>query len=180
MTLYLQEVIGMSAAATGIAFLPTAVIMFAMIRIIPHILERFGIGRVTMVGAGMLIAGLALPAQLSTNTSYFPLVFLTTVLMGCGTGLALMPLSIIVMTDIPSDLAGVAGGVLQTVQQSGAAVGLAILITVFGGSTRHLSASPTDIVVHGVTTAFAAAVVMGVMTFIGTLIFRPSLSDDAR
>lgn len=179
MTLYMQEVLGMSPAATGLAFLPTALIMFAMIRIIPHILERFGSRRVTTVGAALLIAGLALPTQLSTDTPYFPLVFLTAALMGCGTGLALMPLSMIVMADVPSDLAGVVGGALQTVQQTGAAVGLAILITVFGGSTRHLSASPNDVLLQGVTTAFAAAVVMGAMTFIGTLIFRPSLSDDA-
>lgn len=180
MTLYMQEVLGMSPAATGLAFLPTALIMFAMIRIIPHILERFGIRQVTMVGAALLIAGLALPTQLGADTSYFPLVFLTAVLMGCGTGLALMPLSISVMADISSDLAGVAGGALQTVQQTGAAIGLAILITVFGGSTRHLSATPNDVLLHGVTTAFAAAVVMGVMTFIGTLVFRPSLSANAR
>lgn len=178
MTLYLQEVLGMSPVATGLAFLPTALVMFAMIRIIPHILQRFGIRRVTMVGAVMLIVGLALPTQLSADTSYFPLVFLTAVLMGCGTALALMPMSVIVMADIPADLAGVAGGALQTAQQTGAALGLAILITVFGGATRHLSTAPSQILIHGVTSSFAAAVVMGVMTFMGTLLFRPSRSTN--
>ncbi len=177
MTLYLQDALGFGPLATGLAFLPTALLMFAMIRIIPHMLQRFGPGRVTMVGAALLFAGLALPTQLNTNTAYFPLVFVTAVLMGGGTGLALMPLSVIVMADIPPDLASVAGGALQTIQQTGAAVGLAILITVFGGSTRHLTAEPDQVLVHGVTSAFTAAAVMGVLTFMGALMFRRHRSD---
>ncbi|MEU4417930.1 MFS transporter [Nocardia salmonicida] len=180
MTLYLQDALGLGPLATGLAFLPTALLMFAMIRIIPHLLQRFGPGRVTMVGAAVLFAGLALPTQLDTNTAYFPLVFATAVLMGCGTGLALMPLSVIVMADIPSDLASVAGGALQTIQQTGTAVGLAILITVFGGSTRHLSAAPDQVLVHGVTSTFTAAAVMGALTFMGTLMFRRHRSDTVR
>ncbi|MFF5037376.1 MFS transporter [Nocardia salmonicida] len=180
MTLYLQEALDMGPLATGIAFLPTALLMLAIMRINPYVLERFGPRRVTMVGALLLIAGLILPTQLSTETSYFPLVLLTVTLMGCGTGLTLMPLSIIVMTDIPSDLAGVAGGALQTVQQTGASVGLAVLITVFGGSTRHVAASPEQVLVDGVTSAFEVAAVMGVLTFLGTLMFRRSRTDNLR
>ncbi len=50
----------MSALATGFAFLPTAVLMFTMIRLIPLLLPRFGPKPVTMIGSALMLAGLVL------------------------------------------------------------------------------------------------------------------------
>ncbi|MEU6587044.1 MFS transporter [Nocardia sp. NPDC046763] len=172
LTLYMQDVRGMGPLATGLAFLPTAVLMFALIRVIPRALQRFGPRAVTMAGSLFLVAGLALPTQLSTDTPYFPTIFAVAALMGCGTGLALMPLSVIIMANVPPQLAGMAGGTLQTLQQTGSAVGLAALVTVFGAAGRNASGSPERMLVHGITAAFAVAAVMGALTLLGTLAFR--------
>ncbi|MFB7874097.1 MFS transporter [Nocardia sp. NPDC056064] len=172
LTLYLQDVHHMSALATGVAFLPTAVLMFAMMRLVPRLLPRFGPKPVTMAGSASMVAGMVVLTQLTTGTPYFPMVFAAAVLMGVGVGLALMPLSVIIMTDVPAEVAGAAGGAMQTAQQTGTALGLAILVSVFGTGARGVAGPAEHALVAGVTAAFAAAAVMAAMTFAGASAFR--------
>ncbi|WP_051031241.1 MFS transporter [Nocardia veterana] len=172
LTQYLQEVRGMSALATGFAFLPTAVLMFTMIRLIPRLLPRLGPKPVTLVGTLAMIAGLALLALLDTDTGYFPQLAVAMVLMGCGIGLAFSPLNVIIMANVAPEDAGAAGGALQTLQQTGAALGLAVLVTVFGTAVRSAAGSATQILVTGITAAFAAAVGIAVLSFLVASTFR--------
>jgi len=60
------------------------------------------------------------------------------VLMGFGMGLSMSPLNVIVMSSVPAEDAGAAGGALQTMQQTGSALGLAILVTIFGTASARL------------------------------------------
>lgn len=177
LSLYMQDVRGMSPLATGFAFLPTAVLMFALIRLVPPLLRRVGPKPVTMTGSASMVAALALLTQLTTDSRYFPLVFTAAVLMGCGTGLALMPLSVIIMSSAPSSVSGVAGGAMQTIQQTGVALGLAILSTVFGVASRGATGSPHHVLVSGITAAFAAAATMAGLTFLVTFVFRREVRD---
>ncbi|WP_223885220.1 MFS transporter [Nocardia colli] len=172
LTQYLQEVRGLSALATGFAFLPTAVLMFTMIRLIPRLLPRFGPKPVTLVGTALMGSGLALLTQLRTDSGYFPLLFVAMVLMGFGIGLAFSPLNVIIMSSVPPSDAGAAGGALQTLQQTGSALGLAILVTVFGTAALGATGSPQQVLVSGTTTAFAVAVGIAVLTFLVALTFR--------
>lgn len=178
LTQYLQEVLGFSALATGFAFLPTALLMFTMIRLIPNLLPRFGPKPVTVVGTLSMLAGLALLTQLSTDSGYFPLVFVAMLLMGCGIGLAFSPLNVIIMSSVSPREAGAAGGALQTLQQTGAALGLAILVTIFGTVSRSAGGSAEHALVSGITTAFAAAVGIAALTFVVALTFRSSRPSD--
>ncbi|WP_067564265.1 MFS transporter [Nocardia acidivorans] len=172
LTQFLQDVLGLSALATGFAFLPTAVLMFTMIRAIPRLLPRFGPRPLTMTGAASMVAGLVLLTRLTPDTGYFPLLFLAMLFMGCGIGLAVAPLSVIIMSNVEPHEAGAAGGAMQTLQQTGAALGLAILVTVFGSAARGAGGSPQHALVGGMTTAFAAAAGIAALTFAVALIFR--------
>ncbi|MGW6123479.1 MFS transporter [Nocardia sp. NPDC055165] len=172
LTQYLQDVLGMSSLATGFAFLPTAVLMFAMIRLIPRLLARFGPKPVTLTGAVAMVTGLVLLTRLSEDSGYFPLLFVAMVAMGCGIGLAFSPLNVIIMSTVSPDEAGAAGGALQTMQQTGGALGLAILVTIFGTAARDAGGSPTHALVGGMTAAFAAAAVIAALTFLVALTFR--------
>ncbi|MBB5912089.1 EmrB/QacA subfamily drug resistance transporter [Nocardia transvalensis] len=172
LTQYLQEVRGMSALATGFAFLPTAALMFTMIRLIPRLLPRFGPKPVTVTGTVLMAAGLLLLTRLSTDSAYFPLLLAAMILMGCGIGLAFSPLNVIIMSNIPPNEAGAAGGALQTVQQTGGTLGLAILVTIFGTASRAASGTPHEVLVHGITAAFTGAVVIAALTFAVALTFR--------
>lgn len=172
LTQFLQDVLGLSALATGFAFLPTATLMFTMIRLIPRLLPRFGPKPVTLTGAGSMVAGLVLLTQLTSDSGYFPLLFLAMILMGCGLGLAVSPLNVIIMSNVEPHEAGAAGGALQTLQQTGASLGLAILVTLFGTATRSAGGSPQHALVSGMTTAFAAAAAIATLTFVVALTFR--------
>ncbi|MET8875338.1 MFS transporter [Nocardia sp. NPDC004604] len=172
LTQYLQEVRGLSALATGFAFMPTALLMFTMIRLIPRLLPRFGPKPVTVVGTISMAAGLALLTRLTVDSGYFPLLFVAMILMGCGIGLAFSPLNVIIMSSVPPAEAGAAGGALQTLQQTGASLGLAILVTIFGTASRNAGGSAQHALVSGITTAFAAAVGIAALTFAVALTFR--------
>ncbi|MTD57506.1 DHA2 family efflux MFS transporter permease subunit [Amycolatopsis sp. RM579] len=169
---YLQEVHGYGALATGFAFLPMALLVFGMSRLIPRVLPRFGPKPVALIGTVLMAGGLALLTQLSTSSGYFPLMFVPMVLMGVGMGLAFSPLNVIIMSTVPARDAGAAGGVLQTMQQIGATLGLAILVTVFGTATRHATGSPHEVLVSGMTTAFIVSVVIASLAFLVALTFR--------
>ncbi|QIS22280.1 MFS transporter [Nocardia terpenica] len=172
LTLYLQEVRGMSALATGFAFLPTAVLMFAMVRLIPRLLPRLGPKPVTVTGTLAMVAGLTLLTRLSTDSGYFPLLFVAMVLMGFGIGLAFSPLNVIIMQNVEASEAGAAGGALQTVQQTGGALGLAVLMTIFGTATRSAVGSAQHVLVSGITSALAAAAGIALLAFLVALTFR--------
>jgi EmrB/QacA subfamily drug resistance transporter len=172
LTQYLQEVRGMSALGTGFAFLPMALLVFTMSRLIPRLLPRFGPKPVALVGTVLMAGGLVLLTGLSADSGYFPRLFVSMLLMGLGMGLAFAPLNVIIMATVPPRDAGAAGGVLQTMQQTGATLGLAILVTVFGTATRHATGSAHQVMVTGMTTAFVASVIIAAVTFLVALTFR--------
>ncbi|WP_433198122.1 MFS transporter [Nocardia sp. CA-107356] len=178
LTQYLQEVRGLTALTTGFAFMPTALLMFTMIRLIPRLLPRFGPKPVTVIGTVLMATGLLLLTRLTVDSGYFPLLFIAMILMGCGIGLAFSPLNVIIMSSVPPAEAGAAGGALQTLQQTGASLGLAILVTVFGTASRNAGGSAEHALVSGITTAFAAAVGIAVLTFAVALTFRSTRTAD--
>ncbi|TVT56842.1 MFS transporter [Amycolatopsis rhizosphaerae] len=169
---YLQQVRGMNALATGFAFLPMALLVFTMSRLIPRLLPRFGPKPTALAGTVLMISGLVLLTRLTAESGYFPLLFVAMVLMGLGMGLAFAPLNVIIMATVPSRDAGAAGGVLQTMQQTGATLGLAILVTVFGSATRTATGAPHQILVTGMTAAFVASAIIAGITFAVALTFR--------
>jgi len=172
LTQYLQDVRGMSALGTGFAFLPMALLVFGTSRLIPRVLPRFGPKPTALAGTLGMIAGVALLTQLTAGSGYFPLLFVAMVLMGLGMGLAFSPLNVIIMSTVPPSDAGAAGGVLQTMQQTGATLGLAILVTVFGSATRGATGTPDEIMVSGMTSAFVASAIIAALTFVVALTFR--------
>lgn len=178
LTQYLQEVRGLSALATGFAFMPTALMMFTMIRLIPWLLPRFGPKPVTVIGTLLMAAGLVLLTRLTVDTAYFPMLFIAMILIGSGIGLAFSPLNVIIMSSVAPTEAGAAGGALQTLQQTGASLGLAILVTIFGTAARDAGGSAHHALVSGITTAFAGAVVIAALTFVVALTFRSTRAAE--
>jgi EmrB/QacA subfamily drug resistance transporter len=175
LTQFLQNVRGLSPLATGFAFLPMAVALFTMTRLIPWLLPRFGPKPLTMTGTALITGGVLWLSALSTVSGYFPGVLGPFLMLGAGGGLAFSPLNVVVMATVPARDAGAAGGVLQTMQNIGATVGLAILITVFGTGSRHALADGADAshaLVSGMTPAFAVAVGIGALSFLVACTFR--------
>jgi EmrB/QacA subfamily drug resistance transporter len=176
LTQFLQEVRGFSALATGFAFLPMAAGMFSMTRVIPHLLPRLGPKPLAVTGAALMIAGLAWLTQLHTTSGYPAGILGPMVLMGVGGGLGFVPLTPVIMANVAPKDAGAAGGVLQTMQQTGSSLGLAVLVTIFGTAASHASHSGTasahQVLVSGMTAAFTASTIVAAFTVLVALTFR--------
>ncbi|WP_410661851.1 MFS transporter [Amycolatopsis sp. lyj-84] len=172
LTQFLQDIAGFAALETGFAFLPMAVCMFGLSRLIPRLLPRFGPKPLALTGTALMTGGVVWLTTLTTDSGYFSDLLGPMLLMGVGAGLAFSPLSVIIMATVPTEDAGAAGGVLQTLQQVGATLGLATLITVFGSVTRTPSGSPAETTVDGMTAAFATAAVVTALSFVVALTFR--------
>jgi EmrB/QacA subfamily drug resistance transporter len=160
LTQFLQDVRGFDALRTGVAFLPMAASMFIMTRLVPRLLPRFGMRRMAFVGIPMMIIGLLWLTQLTAGTAYFPGVFGPMLLMGLGMGTGFVPLTPTIMANVPPQDAGAAGGAMQTMQQTGVSLGIAVLVTVFGTAARNAmetGSSAVGATLSGMTTAFAVA-----------------------
>jgi len=93
--------------------------------------------------------------------------------------LGFVPLNPVIMSTVAPEDAGAAGGVLQTMQQVGSSLGLAVLVTVFGTAARHAAAgTPPGVnaahhaLVAGMTAAFTASAIVALGTFAIASTFR--------
>ncbi|MEV6620495.1 DHA2 family efflux MFS transporter permease subunit [Amycolatopsis sp. NPDC051106] len=137
--LYLQQVLGLDALRTGVAFLPVPVVIaVASLGFADKLAARFGPRAVLLAGLGLVIVGLLLLTQVSGG--YFAGVLPPLLLMGLGAGAAIPALMGLAMSGVAPADAGVASGLINTTQQVGAAIGTAVLATVAASRTASLQA----------------------------------------
>jgi EmrB/QacA subfamily drug resistance transporter len=138
---YLQDVKGYSALLTGVCILPVAVVMPIASARSTQLAARLG-ARTTIV-AGMLIltAGLFLLSFADAATPY-PLYGLYLVVVSGGMGLAMPPLSGMIVHSLPASHAGVSSGLNSTTREFGSALGVAVFSTILTARfARHLPAA---------------------------------------
>jgi EmrB/QacA subfamily drug resistance transporter len=132
---YLQGARGMSALATGLAFLPGAVGLAAGSPVGAKLARRYGVGPVS--GIGLLVVAAAFLANLSFGVDT-PLVWFCTVgfVSGVAMGLAIAPTVAAVIAVLPVDRMGAGSAVNNTVRQVGSVLGIALLGTILATSYR--------------------------------------------
>jgi EmrB/QacA subfamily drug resistance transporter len=139
--LYLQHIKGYSAFNTGLAFLPsTLTLALLSLGISARLMRSFGPRALLIPGMATITVALLLMAATDQNTAYFPGIFGAYLLFGIGAGMTFMPLTTIMMADIPATDAGVASGVGNVTMQVGGAFGLAALGTISSDHTHALLA----------------------------------------
>ncbi|MEW1808720.1 MFS transporter [Pseudarthrobacter sp. NPDC080039] len=165
MVQYLQGDLRLSPLVTGLVFLPMPLSIFAMSRIVPRLVERFGAVRLVILGAALRVVGFLPLTQLGPDTP-FMVVMAALLLTGISAGLTFMPLTTLALRNVEPEHAGSASGLFQTMQQLGGAVGLAIV-----ASTYAAFAVPGDFLTGGragfwsatILSALALAAVMGLI-----------------
>ena len=143
-SLYLQKVKGFSPLETGLALVPsTLVVVLTSTLLTRRLLTRFAIKPVLVAGLVSMVAGQLWLAQISVSSSYAAAVLPGLLLTSVGIGLALPTASIAITAGVQGRDQGLAGALFTTGQQTGAAVGLAVLATVAAARTAHASGSLT-------------------------------------
>jgi len=174
LTQYLQDVLHYSPVRTGFAFLPMAALVFTMSRLVPRLLPRFGPKPMAVLGTVLMLSGLIGFTQVGQHSSYFADLLAPMLLMGLGMGLAFSPLMVVIMATVRPEDAGAAGGTMQTLQQTGVTLGLAVLVTIAGSASR---AHPATAITSGTTAAMATAAVISVLTVLVSLTFKPTRTN---
>nr|AIA12299.1 drug resistance MFS transporter, drug:H+ antiporter-2 (14 Spanner) (DHA2) family [uncultured bacterium] len=182
LTQYLQVVLGMSAVQSGFAFLPFSATIVIGSRLVPRAVARFG-PRTVMIFGGLAVAtGLVLMSRLDETASYFPLVFISMVIMASGAVASFVSLSLAIMGTISPEDSGPASGLMQTNQQIGGAIGLAVLVTVFGTVNANALADGSnriEAMVAGMQRGFlTAAGIALLVTVIAAVGYRSSNRDQ--
>src|ERR1700730_17017935 len=144
-SLYLQKVLGFSPVATGLALVPSTitVVLVSTVGTRP-LLARFSIKTILLAGLACVGAGQLWLAQITAGASYPAAVLPGLVLTAAGVGLALPTASIAITSGVQASDQGLAGALFTTSQQTGAAVGLAILATAAAAATAGHGGSLVD------------------------------------
>lgn len=139
LTLFLQDVLGWDAVATGLAYLP-APLAIAVISLgaSARLAARFGVRRVLLAGLGILASGFALLARLPVDGRYVTDLLPAVTLLGVGAGLTLPAVMTLGLAGPEPADAGLASGLLTTTQQISGALGLAVLATLAAARTDRM------------------------------------------
>jgi EmrB/QacA subfamily drug resistance transporter len=141
-SLYLQQVLGYDALEAGLAYLPLAFTIIVSAGVASALVTRLGFKPVLVGGLLLTAVGLVWFSQVSwPGGSYVSDVLFPSILAGAGLGFSFVPVTIAAVTGTRSSEAGLASGLINTTQQVGGALGLAILASIASGRTSDVFAS---------------------------------------
>ena len=126
-SLYVQTILGFSPIKTGFGFMVMPVVIGAMSAFMPKLIHTFGYKLPIIIGPLFVSAALFYMSHISVGGSYWNDVFPGLVLMAIGMGQIFIAVTIAATANIPHHDSGLASGILNTSQQVGGALGLAIL-----------------------------------------------------
>ena len=189
LTQFLQDALGLSPLMAGVAFLPMTLAMFTTVRVVPRLLPRVGAKPIIVTGATLLTIGIAWLSRLSASSGYASGILGPMVLLGVGVGCSILPLNVVILSRVQGRDAGAASGILQTMQQVGASLGLALLVTVFGTASHRAASHPLagatahaqvqSVLAQGISSAFTVGTVFAVGALLVTLVaIRANLSNE--
>jgi EmrB/QacA subfamily drug resistance transporter len=169
---YLQDVLHYSPLRAGLCFLPVPATVFVSSQVTSRLLvQRLPVKMLMLSGIASSIVSLLLLTQLHADSTY-PQILVSLVLMGVGAGTSLVTLTTASLANVSPDDAGAASGLVNVVQQVGAALGLAVLVTVSSaasaasGATGGSEAAGSPVgALSGLDIVFGASAIFAVAAF---------------
>ena len=147
-TLYMQQVLHYSALQTGLAWLAASLTSIALAGVSQALVTRGGAKVVMAIGMTLIGAGVLWATQVPVHGHFLANLAGPFVVAGAGTAFAFIPISIAALAGVSEHQAGLASGLLNTSQQLGGAIGIAI--------ASSLAASHTQTLLHAGNAAPAA------------------------
>ncbi|MGB2875199.1 MAG: DHA2 family efflux MFS transporter permease subunit [Gaiellaceae bacterium] len=138
LTLYVQQVLGWSALKTGVTFLATAGTTVIWAGVAQALTTRFGPRPVIVVGLVVLAASMGWYTQIPVHGHFWPNLLPAYVTFALGLAFSFVPVTIAALAQVESDDAGLASGLINTNQQVGGAIGVALASTIFISRAHHL------------------------------------------
>ncbi|MER5435058.1 MFS transporter [Streptomyces sp. NPDC002588] len=171
-TVYLQNVRGYGALATGLAFLPAALVGMAGSKLSEKLLGKAGTRTTIITGMLLGAVGMAVLALAMSPGGSYPALLPGVVLLSLGQGIAWTAMFVAAGTGVDAHHQGIASAMASTTQQIGSAVGLAILVAV-ANSGVHTTTGP-DLVPGLRTAGFTAAALTLLGVGIALTLRRPA------
>jgi EmrB/QacA subfamily drug resistance transporter len=180
LSLYMQQVLGYSALKAGVAYLLVASVIIVAAGASQALVTRIGVRSVLITGMVLLVAGLLWFSQVSVHGAYATDLAPGFVLAGIGLGFSFVPVQIASLIGVTHDEAGIASGLINTSQQVGGALGVAVLSTItftrydsyLGDHGNNLALVPNALV-DGFHVAFLVGAGLALIGLVATLLFIP-------
>ncbi|MCZ2825862.1 MULTISPECIES: MFS transporter [unclassified Modestobacter] len=151
--LYLQQILGLGAFASGAALLPlTITIMIGMVAVAPKLIARFGPNAMTISGLTTLAAGLVWLSFIDANGSFIVDILPASLVTAAGMAMAFIPSLGTALSSAAPQEGGLAAGIVNTSYQIGSALGLAAMTAVAAAFGADQIGNPS-----GLTDGFSAA-----------------------
>jgi EmrB/QacA subfamily drug resistance transporter len=170
LTLYMQQVLEMSALKTGLGYLAVAGTAVIWANVAAQVVTRIGVKPALIFGMSLLTLGLLYFTQVSVDGSYWADLFPGFLILGLAIPFAFVPITIAALAGTKPQEAGLASGLINTSQQVGGALGIAILSTIAVTTTDDEVASGTAVptaLTDGFVNAFWAG---AAIAFLGVLV----------
>jgi EmrB/QacA subfamily drug resistance transporter len=185
-SLYMQQVLGYSAIKAGLSYLPLALTIILAAAVASQLVTRVGFKPVLATGMLFIAAGLVWFSQVSVGGGFVSDILGPSLLAAAGLGLAFVPQTIAAVSGVAEREAGLASGLINTSQQVGGALGLAVLATVANSRTDDVVASAgggpsalPNALTEGFQSAFLAGAGIAVLGLLATLFLIRSRDSRA-
>jgi EmrB/QacA subfamily drug resistance transporter len=179
LTLYVQNVLGYSALRTGITFLATAGTAVLAAGVAQALVTRAGVKPILAIGLVLMTLGMLWYTQIPVHGSYWSDLLPGYLFVGVGIAFSFVPVTIAALAGVAEREAGLASGLINTSQQIGGGIGVALASTVFIshiGSGRPTLKTLTD----AYALSFWVLVAFSVLALIATLtLIRPEEMEEA-
>jgi EmrB/QacA subfamily drug resistance transporter len=159
-SLYMQQVLGYSPIHAGLSYLPLALTIIVAAGLGGQLVTRFGFKPVLATGMLLVALGLVWFSQVSVGGGFLGDILGASLLAALGLGFAFVTSTIAAVSGVNAREQGLASGLINTSQQIGGALGLAVLSTIATSRTDHQLASGSNLA-HALTDGFQAAFLAG-------------------
>jgi MFS transporter, DHA2 family, methylenomycin A resistance protein len=161
LSLYFQQVNGLSAFETGLAFVPMMAAVLPVNLIAPRVTEAIGAPATIAAGAAFSAAGCLATLGIAADTSYWA-ICLQLIAMSTGLGLLVPPLTSTLLGSVEKSRSGIAAGVLNATRQTGSVLGVALFGALVGRSSAFMAGLHASLVISaGVLLTAGAAIWWG-------------------
>jgi EmrB/QacA subfamily drug resistance transporter len=137
-TLYMQQVLGYTPIDAGLSYLPLALMIIVASGIASQLVTGIGFKPVLAIGMALIAAALLWFSQVSVAGGYVSDILGPSLLAAAGLGFAFVTTTIAAMSGVREQESGLASGLINTSQQIGGALGLAVLATIANSRTEDL------------------------------------------